>query len=222
MTREEHLQFCKKCTKRELDIELGLVCSLTKRQADFSGECPNYTHDETVLEQMDDSESLDRQVLLAKVSEKALEKYRTEQNLPAAIGVGVAVGLIGAALWAAITVATGYQIGYMAIAIGAGVGISMRIFGKGIDQIFGISGAIIAILSCLLGNFFSVIASTADYENLGYIETFNIINESSLIIPIMSETFSGMDLFFYAIAAYEGYKFAFRVFTEKELGEEGL
>lgn len=218
MTREEHLQFCKKCTNRESNLEQGIICSLTKRQADFSGECPNYNYDETVIEQMDDTESLDRQVALAKVSEVALEKYRTEQNLPVAIGVGVFVGLIGAALWAAITVATGYQIGYMAIAIGAGVGISMRMFGKGIDQIFGISGGIIAILSCLLGNFFSIVGSVANFEGLGYFETFNLI-DSSQIIPLMTETFSGMDLFFYAIAGYEGYKFAFRNFTEKELSE---
>ncbi len=218
MTREEHLQFCKKCTNRELDMEQGLICSLTKRQANFSGECPDYNHDETVLEQMDDTEPLDRQVALAKVSEKALEKYKAEQNLLTAIGVGALVGLIGAALWAAITVVTGYKIGYMAIAIGAGVGISMRMYGKGIDQVFGISGGIIAILSCLIGNFLSIVGSIANYEGLGYLETFNLI-DSSQIIPLMSETFSGMDLFFYAIAGYEGYKFAFRVFTEKELGE---
>ena len=216
MTREEHLQFCKKCTNRELDMEQGLLCSLTKRKADFEGECRDYNYDETVLEQMDDTEPLDRETALAKVSEKAIEKYRLEQNLPLAIGVGVLVGLIGAGLWAAITVATGYQIGCMAIAIGAGVGISMRIFGKGMDQIFGISGGIIAILSCLVGNFFSIVASIANFEGLGYLETFNLI-DTSQIIPMMSETFSGMDLFFYAIAGYEGYKFAFRVFTEKEL-----
>ena len=219
MTREEHLQFCKKCTNRELDMEQGLLCSLTKRKADFEGECRDYNYDETVLEQMDDTEALDRQVAMARVSEKALEKYRSEQNLPAAIGTGVLVGFIGALLWAAITVATGYQIGYMAIAIGAGVGISMRVFGKGMDQIFGISGAIIAIVSCLLGNYFSLVGSIANYENLGYFETFSLINLSE-IIPMMKETFSGMDLFFYAIAGYEGYKFAFRAFTEKELAEE--
>lgn len=218
MTREEHLQFCKKCTNRELDMQQGLICSLTKRQANFTGECPDYNYDESVIEQMDDTEPLDRQVALAKVSEKALERYRAEQNLPVAIGVGVLVGLIGAGLWAAITVATGYQIGYMAIAIGAGVGISMRMFGKGMDQIFGISGGIIAILSCLVGNFFSIVGSIANYESLGYLETFNLI-DSSQIIPLMSETFSGIDLFFYAIAGYEGYKFAFRIFTEKELAE---
>lgn len=219
MTREEHLQFCKKCTNRELDMEQGLLCSLTKRKADFEGECRDYNYDETVLEQMDDTEALDRQVAMARVSEKALEKYRSEQNLPAAIGTGVLVGFIGALLWAAITVATGYQIGYMAIAIGAGVGISMRVFGKGMDQIFGISGAIIAIVSCLLGNFFSIVGYNANAEGVGYFEALGMI-DVSLIIPAMTETFSGMDLFFYAIAGYEGYKFAFRAFTEKELAEE--
>ena len=35
----------------------------------------------------------------------------------------------------------------------------------------------------------------------------------------MSGTFSLMDLFFYGIAAYEGCKFSFISFTEKELYE---
>jgi hypothetical protein len=106
----------------------------------------------------------------------------------------------------------------MAIAIGAGVGIAMRMAGKGMDQVFGISGGIIAILSCLLGNLFSIVGAVADYEGLGYMETFNLM-QSSEITSLMAETFSGIDLFFYAIAGYEGYKFAFRALTEKEVAE---
>lgn len=118
----------------------------------------------------------------------------------------------------AITVATGYQIGFMAIAVGALVGLSIRFVGKGVDKIFGISGGIIAVLSCVLGNFFSIIGFIANTEGLGYFETLNVFNYSQLI-PIMIETFSGIDLLFYGIAAYEGYKFSFRTFTEKDLYE---
>ena len=121
-------------------------------------------------------------------------------------------------LWGAITVATGYQIGFMAIAVGALVGLSIRFVGKGVDKIFGISGGIIAVLSCVLGNFFSIIGFIANTEGLGYFETLNVFNYSQLI-PIMIETFSGIDLLFYGIAAYEGYKFSFRTFTEKDLYE---
>jgi hypothetical protein len=48
----------------------------------------------------------------------------------------------------------------------------MRFIGKGIDSIFGICGGIIAFLSCILGDFFSIIGFVANTENLGYFQTF--------------------------------------------------
>lgn len=216
MTRAEHLKFCKKCTNRDLDMKRGLVCKLTNEIANFEKECESFELDNTVVERIDDTEAVDHSEAIQKLSEKDIERFKSEQNYTKALTTGIIVGLIGAILWGAITVATGYQIGYMAIAIGAGVGISMRYLGKGIDQIFGITGGIIAILSCFLGNFFSLVGFAANQEGLGYMEVLSII-DYSLVPSIMMEAFSPMDLFFYAIAAYEGYKFAFRTFTEKDL-----
>lgn len=216
MTRAEHLKFCKKCTNRELDMKIGLVCNLTNEIADFEKECESFNLDNTVVERIDDEEAVEHSEVIQKLSERDVERFKSEQNYPKAVITGVLVGLIGAILWGIITVATGYQIGYMAIAIGAGVGISMRLLGKGIDQIFGITGGIIAIVSCFLGNFFSLIGFAANEEGLGYMEVLSLI-DYSLIPSVMMDAFSPMDLFFYAIAAYEGYKFAFRTFTEKDL-----
>lgn len=216
MTREEHLKFCKKCTNRTLDMKVGLLCNLTGEKANFETNCNDFKLDETVVERLDNTEAVEHAFAIDQLSDKNLEKFKSEQNYPKALITGVVVGLIGAFLWGVITVVTEYQIGYMALAIGAGVGFSMRYTGKGMDQIFGISGAVIAFLSCLLGNFFSIIGFVANVEGLGYFETFILFNYSQLI-PIMREAFSPMDLFFYAIAAYEGYKFAFRTFTEKDL-----
>jgi len=216
MTREEHLAFCKKCTNREMDLKQGLVCTLTKRKADFINDCRDYNLDPTYEERFDDNEELNNQVVRSIITDDVLEKLRLEQNYPVGITVGIIVGLIGALLWGAVTLATGYQIGYMALAIGAGVGLSIRYAGKGVDQIFGITGAIVAVLSCLVGNFFSLIGAIANFENLEYIDTLMLF-DYSLLIPMMQETFSVMDILFYSIAGYEGYKFAFRSFTEKEL-----
>lgn len=218
MTREQQLKFCKKCTNRRLDMKVGLLCNLTGKMADFENECKSFNLDETVVEKIDDTEAVEHNEVLNKLSDKNLEKFKSEQELPKAIITGIIVGVIGALLWGTITVVTGYQIGYMALAIGAGVGLSMRFIGKGIDQIFGFSGGIIALLSCLLGNFFSIIGFIANSEGLGYFETLGLFDYSQLI-PIMTETFSPMDLLFYGIAAFEGYKFSFRTFTEKDLYE---
>ncbi len=167
---------------------------------------------------MEEKESLNYKEVSVKLSERDILKFKSEQNLPRAIIVGAIVAVAGAILWGAITVLTQFQIGYMAIAIGAGVGFSMRFAGKGIDLIFGVLGALFAVLSCLLGNFFSVIGFIANLEGLGYYQTLTLFDYSQLI-PIMKGTFNPIDLLFYGIAAFEGYKFAFRKFTEKDFLE---
>ena len=105
---------------------------------------------------------------------------------------------------------------FRSIAIGAGVGFAIRKMGKGIDQIFGISGAVISLLSVLFGNFLSIIGFAANHEGLGYIETLSML-DYSLVPELMKESFQPMDLLFYGLAIYAGYKFSFRKITEKEL-----
>jgi hypothetical protein len=218
MTREEHVAICKLCTNRKMDIEQGILCKITDDKANFIGECKDFTKDHSVkVDQfIETADPLTAQEI--QLSDKALDKLRSEQNLGLGIGTSLLVGLLGAALWAAITVATEFQIGYMAVAIGAGVGYTLRYFGKGIDQIYGISGAVIAVLSCFIGNFLSLIGFVANAEGLGYIETLVGI-DYSLVPTAMKESFSIMDILFYGIAGYEGYKFAFRVFTNEDLSK---
>ncbi len=218
MTRLEQLAFCKKCTNRKMDVQQGLICSLTGEKANFDQECPDFNLDPTVKIEVNDTEPLEQEEVRYQLSENALEKLRMEQNLPLAIIAGVGTGIIGAILWGLITVATNYQIGYMAIAIGAGVGYSMKILGKGIDPIFGIAGGAIAVLSCFIGNFFSIIGFYANEESLGFVETLFLF-DYAYFIPVMTETFSAIDLLFYGIAGYEGYKFAFRTFTEADVAD---
>ncbi len=46
MTRSEHLEFCKICTQRKLDLKTGLLCSLTGKIADFEDSCIHFHKDE--------------------------------------------------------------------------------------------------------------------------------------------------------------------------------
>ncbi|GAB3341138.1 hypothetical protein GCM10027429_29130 [Marivirga atlantica] len=218
MTREERLQFCKKCTNRKMDMQQGLICSLTGEKATFEGECPDFNLDETVTIQPVNTEPLEQDELRFKLSNDVLEKLKLEQRLLPGIMAGLVIGLVGAILWGLITVATGYQIGYMAIAIGAGVGFGIRYFGKGLDQVFGIAGGVIAVLSCFIGNFLSIIGFFANSEGVGLVDTL-LLFDYAYFFPVMSETFSFMDIIFYGIAAYEGYKFSFRSFTEADLAD---
>jgi hypothetical protein len=144
------------------------------------------------------------------------EQIKQEQNLLKGAGASLLAAIAGGLVWAVITVITEYQIGYMAIAVGFLVGFANRYAGKGQDKIFGFVGAFFAIFGCLLGNYFSIIGFAANAENLGYLDTLFLIPFSS-IPDIMAEGFRAMDLLFYSIAAYEGFKFSFRVLTDEEI-----
>lgn len=218
MTRQEHLKFCKVCVNKELDLKQGLLCKLTGKIADFEDECSSYTLDEKEVLSLDDEVEIVRTEITGKISEPTLNKLKSEQNLSAAIFAGIFIGILTAIGWAAITVTTNLKIGLVAIAIGAAVGFGMQFFGKGIDQVFGISGGIIALASCILGNLFTVIGFVAIQEGYGILETF-LNFDYSYSFEVIIETASPMDLFFYAIAAFEGYKFSFRKFTQKDLYE---
>ncbi len=219
MTREDQLFFCKKCLNRKMDMKQGLICNLTEVKAAFQSECPDFKLDETVKEKpLDDQKGLQSAEIKQNLSLETIEKLRMEQKLIPGILSGLIVGIAGAILWGIITVATGFQIGYMALAIGAGVGLTVRKFGNGIDPIFGFWGAGISLFSVLLGNLLSIIGFIANSEGLGYIETLSGFDYNYLP-QIMKETFSMIDLLFYGIAVFEGYKFSFRVITEKKIME---
>ncbi|MBB6464064.1 hypothetical protein [Flammeovirga kamogawensis] len=147
-----------------------------------------------------------------------MEQIKMDQNLPMAFIGGLLAAVIGGMAWAAITVATDYQIGYMAVAVGLLVGYTTRLFGKGVDQIFGILGAALALLGCILGNFMTIIWLVANEQGLSIVETLTLI-DFTLIPEIMSSSFSPIDLIFYGIALYEGYKFSFRQLSEVEIYE---
>lgn len=45
MTREQHLEYCKVCLNRKMNIKVGLVCSLNDEKADFIGACKDFNLD---------------------------------------------------------------------------------------------------------------------------------------------------------------------------------
>lgn len=203
-----------------MNTKAGLICKLTGEKADFENECKSFQLDEAVIARMDDREALEHKDVLGKLSEKSIAKFKSEQDYPKALIAAIIVGILGAMVWGAITVYTGLQLGIVAVGDGAAVGFSMRVVGKGIDQIFGITGGVIALLSCLLGNFLGTIGFIAKSERLGYFETLNLFDYGQ-ILPSMIETSTLMVILFYGIGAFVGYKLSFRKFTEKEIYELG-
>ena len=147
--------------------------------------------------------------------EMAMEKFRSEQSLTGGVLAGLVGALVGAVIWAVITVFTKYQIGFMAVGVGFLVGIAIRTIGKGIDRVFGVVGAAMALLGCLLGNLFTVCYFVSVAEKMDIFDVLAQLN-LTVIANLLKATFSPMDLIFYAIAVYEGYRLSFRKIQEKE------
>jgi hypothetical protein len=145
-----------------------------------------------------------------------VQEIKDNQNLSLGILGGIGAAVIGATIWAMITILTNYQIGWMAVGIGFLVGIGVRSLGKGIDLSFGAVGAALSLLGCLAGNLLTVCILISRQEN---IELFNLLSRlnPSVAVELMKVTFNPMDLLFYGIAVYEGYRFSFRRISEDEL-----
>ena len=147
-------------------------------------------------------------------SDGLMQGLATEQNLLVGIAAGGVAALIGAGIWALITILTNYQIGWMAIGVGFLVGMAVRIAGKGIDTVFGVVGATMALLGCLLGNLFTLCYFIGIEYEIGTLDVLTQL-DLSMVFGLFKETFSPIDLLFYGIAVYEGYRLSFRVEEEE-------
>lgn len=141
-----------------------------------------------------------------------VEQVYSDDGLNAArLGLAVAAGLgaaiAGAVVWAVITVATEYELGIMAVAVGFMVGKAIATVANSRNQAFGFVGAACSLVGCVLGNLFSGVGFAAQGSNIGYFDALSRL-DPSLAIQIMTATFSPMDLIFYAIGIYEGYRFS--------------
>jgi hypothetical protein len=148
--------------------------------------------------------------------QRALAHLRREQNFNAAASAGMVAALTGAVIWAAITVATQYQIGWMAVGVGFLVGVAVRHFGRGIEPRFGYLGAGLALVGCLAGNFLSLVGFVSREQHLGFFALLGDVNWAA-VPGAMASAANPMDLLFYGLALYEGYKFSFRQVTPAEL-----
>lgn len=135
------------------------------------------------------------------------------QNLPLGLLAGCVAAAIGAALWAGITVLTGYQIGWMAVGVGALVGVAVRAAGKGSTKTFGILGAGLALVGCLVGNLLTGAVVLARHWDISLAAVFTQLTPDTTA-RLMTAMFSPMDLLFYALAIWQGYKFSIVVSTK--------
>ena len=137
------------------------------------------------------------------------DKRENKLKLPSSLEYGfiggLGVGLLGATIWAVITVVTKYQMGYMAIGIGLLVGATVKYLGQGDNIVFGIIGGAISLFSCLLGNLLSQVGFYSISEHLNFFEVLLSLNYAK-IPEIIIHSSKPLDLLFYVLAIYTGAK----------------
>lgn len=137
-----------------------------------------------------------------------LRRLQADQNLLLGAIAGLGGAIAGSIVWALITHWTGYQIGWMAVGVGYLVGQAMRHVGKGVNKVFGVAGAGLALFGCILGNILTACIEIAAYEGMGFFELVGSLDAMS-IVGILFLTFHPMDLLFYGLAVWTGYKYSF-------------
>jgi hypothetical protein len=128
-------------------------------------------------------------------------------NLPMGFLAGLVAAGFGAAAWAGVTLATGYQIGWMAVGVGCLVGWAVRAGGKGTHATFGLLGALLALGGCAAGNLLAVIIMAARHFDVALLDVFSRLTPETML-GLMQASFKPIDLLFYGIALYEGWKFS--------------
>jgi hypothetical protein len=154
------------------------------------------------------------------ILQAAMQRIRNEQNLVMAAAAGAAAALVGACVWTVVTVTTDYQIGWMAVGVGFLVGYAVKTFGKGIDRSFGVVGAVWSLAGCAAGNLLTVVGTIAKQQNIPIMTILEKL-DAEIIASLMQTTFNPMDVLFYGIAVYEGYRFSFRQITQADLMKIG-
>ncbi len=149
------------------------------------------------------------------------EQYRIaetligEQNFVMGLAAAVVATLAGALGWGAISVATGYMIGWVAIGLGVLVGYGMQVFGRGLTAKYSAVAAILSVIGCLGGN----LAAQVMFEmKLTGLPVGDIVSGLTIddLIAFYTETLEAMDLVFWLLAVGAAWSFATRKLTPEE------
>ena len=142
--------------------------------------------------------------------------YTSEGNFIGAIVAGAATALLCAVVWGIISILTGYQIGWIAVGVGFAVGVAVRVVGNGDNPIFGIVAGTLSLLAVVLGNVIciaGVLANLSGSDDMPekisvFSAFFRLLMNPGLTMELLKLTFSPMDIIFYGIALYVGFKTA--------------
>jgi uncharacterized membrane protein YsdA (DUF1294 family) len=169
---------------------------------------------------MDSSQTAKPATVSAQLDPAKVKNYiarlRDAQNLGLGLAGGAVGALIGAVLWAAITAASHFQIGFMAVGVGLLTGYGVRTLGKGIDPIFGYAGAVLSLLGCVAGNILAVMIVVSTQQHIPFAALASHMTPQ-LAWRMLAADFNVIDVVFYGLGLYYGYRNSFHRISNKEL-----
>lgn len=136
-----------------------------------------------------------------QVEAKLVDEKPDASRLATALVGGVTGAILGGALWAAIVLITNYEVGYVALAVGAlaGYGTLLGAGGKKSGALQGIS-VLAAVLGLVLGKYFTVahmlIHKTEEFAGRSYLDSEII----QLFVNNVTEFVSGFDFLWLFLA----------------------
>jgi hypothetical protein len=128
---------------------------------------------------------------------------------------GAGAALIGAVLWMIFVQVTGYEIGIVAIGIGFLVGQAMGATAGTSTRLPPI-GALLSLLGCLVGQFLADAHFLAEAVGVGTGRALReMVTDPAFGWDVFTTGLSPIDLVFWAIAGYEGYKLTARAVAQR-------
>ena len=122
---------------------------------------------------------------------------------------GLFASLAGAALWGVVSVMVSRNSGWMAMFVGLVVGLVVRSCGKGMQSFFSMTGAFMAVVGCLAGNF---LALSIVQANLGKLPLMDYLKKIDLTtaVQMVRVNFQTRDWIFYGVAVLIAYRLSVR------------
>ena len=127
-----------------------------------------------------------------------------EGNVQAALLAGLFSCFAVSSVWALISVNTEKQWLYMGLIAGLAVGWFVKIASGGNNSTIGFIGALFALLSCVLGDFFTNVGFIAQNEGMTFFQTLGAL-DFSYFFEIAFLDFDFFSIIIYGLAAVEGW-----------------
>ncbi len=121
---------------------------------------------------------------------------------------GLVAAMVGAGIWMAVAVGLDLHVGYVALGVGALVGLAIRVAGNGRSSMFGLMGAIFTLLGCVGGEVLARVQALVSPQHDFY-STLTSVDMVQMVSGILTQA-GPIDYLIYGIGLYEGWKLSMR------------